>query len=689
MELLGYFISALTPLNLLMALGGVILGTVIGALPGLSATMAVAVLVPFTFTMDPATGLIALGAIYTGAIYGGAFAAILVNTPGTPSAIATTFDGFPMAKRGDGSLAVTLATLASVFGGLVGGVFLLLLSPPLAKVALAFGPPEYFWLAIFGLTLISALSVGNTIKGLLGGCIGLMLAMVGVAVVGGDVRFTLGTHTLLGGFDIVSALIGLYCIPVLIDLVATPDRHLKVEQGNRGLRLREAFGIAWKGKFNVLRSSVLGTLIGILPGAGGSIAGLVSYSEARRTSKEPETFGKGAPDGIIATEAANNATVGGGFIPTLVLGIPGTPPDAVILGALLVQGIKIGPTLFSQQGEIVYTFIFGLLIATALMLPAGLLIGRYAYKSIASIPKTLLVPTIAFLTVIGSFAIHSNLNDVTMMLALGVIGWLLNRCGFAPSPIVLGLVLGKIAEQGFVQSYLIGNATHNLTGMFFGRPISLGIIALAIFTMAYPLIFAKRKEKAQKRAKDAARTYAESNGQTTVPDIEEIAATPFDPLAGFKKQFAKPRDIPGMVLAGLLILAAVWAYYQTGTMTPMGSVFPATISVVIIVLSICLLVLNIIRKPAGRQTNILTDESVSRRIALIIAMALWVAAIPVLGFASAAIVAFLILARVACYEIMGRKRLIIETLSAVAIVGGLYLLMAKVLLIRMPSGFLF
>ncbi|KZB70802.1 MULTISPECIES: tripartite tricarboxylate transporter permease [Thalassospira] len=690
MELLGYFVSALTPLNLLMALGGVVLGTVIGALPGLSATMAVAVLVPFTFTMDPATGLIALGAIYTGAIYGGAFAAILVNTPGTPSAIATTFDGFPMAKRGDGSLAVTLATLASVVGGLVGGVFLLLLSPPLAKVALAFGPPEYFWLAIFGLTLISALSVGNTLKGLLGGCIGLMLAMVGVAVVGGDIRFTMGTHTLLGGFDIVSALIGLYCIPVLIDLVATPDRHLKVEQGNRGIRLPEAFTLAWKSKFNVVRSAIVGTIVGILPGAGGSIAGLVSYSEARRSSKEPETFGKGAPDGLMATEAANNATVGGGFIPTLVLGIPGTPPDAIILGALLVQGIKIGPTLFSQQGDIVYTFIFGLLIATALMLPAGLLIGRYAYKSIASIPKTLLVPTIAFLTVIGSFAIHSNLHDVKMMLSLGVIGWILNRCGFAPSPIVLGLVLGKIAEQGFVQSYLIGNATNNITGMFFGRPISLAIVALAVFTLVYPLIFAKRKEKAQKRAIDAARTYAQSNGETTVTDVQEIKAPKFDPLAGIKKQIAKPRDLAGMVLSGLLILCAAWAFSETSNMTPMGSVFPGTISVAIIALSLALLLLNFARKPAtANNADMATNVSVPRRIALVVVMAIWVFAIPVLGFATAAILAFLVLARIACYEIMGPKRLLIETLAAIAIVGGLYLLMADVLLIRMPAGLLF
>lgn len=689
MELLGYLINALTPLNILMALGGVILGTVIGALPGLSATMAVAVLVPFTFTMDPATGLIALGAIYTGAIYGGAFAAILVNTPGTPSAIATTFDGFPMAKRGDGSLAVTLATLASVVGGIVGGVFLLLLSPPLAKVALAFGPPEYFWLAIFGLTLISALSVGNTLKGLLGGCIGLMLAMVGVAVVGGDIRFTMGTHMLLGGFDIVSALIGLYCIPVLIDLVATPDPHLKVEQGNRGIRLREAFGIAWQSKFNVLRSSIIGTIIGVLPGAGGSIAGLVSYSEARRSSKKPETFGQGAPDGIIATESANNATVGGGFIPTLVLGIPGTPPDAIILGALLVQGIKIGPTLFSQQGDIVYTFIFGLLIATALMLPAGLLIGRYAYKSIASIPKTVLVPTIAFLTVVGSFAIHSNLHDVQMMLALGVIGWILNRCGFAPSPIVLGLVLGQIAEQGFVQSYLIGNATNNLGGMFFGRPISLAIVALAAFTLLYPLIFAKRKENAKKRAMNAARSYAESNGETTFSDAETQSAGGFAPLAGIQRQIAKPRDRAGMGLSVLLIAIAGLAFAQTASMTPMGSVFPSTISVAIIVMSVVLFGLNVLRKPASGGGSQSDEGSSARRIALVIAMVVWVAIIPLTGFGVAAIVAFLILARIACYEHMPIKRIVGEAIGGVAIVGGLYLLMAEILLIRMPSGYLF
>ncbi|CAN5801652.1 hypothetical protein BH23PSE1_BH23PSE1_09430 [soil metagenome] len=481
--------QAFSLFNIALALGGVVLGTVIGALPGLSATMAIAILVPFTFAMEPASGLIVLGAIYTGAIYGGAFAAILVNTPGTPSAIATTFDGYPMARRGDGDLAITLATIASVFGGLVGAVLLLTLSPILARAALAFHSTEYFWLAILGLTLIASLSAGNPLKGLIGGAFGLLLSMIGVAVIGGDMRFTFGSQTLLGGIDIVAALIGLYCIPVLIDMVARPGRHLEPPPTGRGFRLFEAIGIAARDGFNLMRSSLIGTLVGILPGAGGSIAALVAYSEARRTSARAAKFGTGEPGGILATESANNATVGGGFIPTLVLGIPGTPPDAVILGALLVQGVRIGPELFTHQGGIVYVFMVGLLIATVLMLPTGLLIGRYAYRFIVATPKAMLVPLIAFMTVLGSFAIHSNPNDVMVMVLIGILGWVLNMAGYGASPIVLGLVLGQIAEQGFMRAYMIGSAQNNFAGhLLLDRPISWGIVGLIVITLAVPML---------------------------------------------------------------------------------------------------------------------------------------------------------------------------------------------------------
>lgn len=491
---LGHILTAFSPFNIVLALFGVAAGTIIGSIPGLTATMAVAVLVPITFSMEPASALILLGAIYTGAIYGGAYAAILLNTPGTPSAIATTFDGYPMAKRGDGDLAVALACFASVFGGMVGALALLFLAPPLSKVALAFGPVEYFWLSIFGLSLIASLSKGNLLKGLAGGAFGMILSTVGVAEISADIRLTFGSQTMISGFGVVGALIGLYCIPVLIDLVAVPGRHLKIEEDVKKVRIGEAARIALKSKFNLVRSSVIGTLVGILPGAGGSVAGLVAYSEAKRTAKPKQKFGEGEPDGLIATESANNATVGGGFIPTLVLGIPGTPPDAVILGALLVQGVRTGPTLFqSGTGSVAYTFIYGLIIATILMLPVGLLIGRYAYKSIVNIPKAVLVPTVGFMTIIGTYAIRNSISDVIIMICLGIFGWIVGRFGFSASPIVLGLILGPIAEQGFVQSWIIGSATDNLTGMFFGRPISQAIVAFTLLSLLYPLYLKRRQ----------------------------------------------------------------------------------------------------------------------------------------------------------------------------------------------------
>lgn len=496
MSSFDFLLTALTPFNLLLALGGVVAGTVIGALPGLTATMAVAVLVPFTFSMEPASALIALGAIYTGAIYGGAYAAILLNTPGTPSSIATTFDGYPMALAGRGDLALTLACLSSVVGGLVGAGFLLLLAPPMATVALKFGPVEYFWLAVFGLTLIASLGEGSTVKGLIGGGLGLLLSMVGVAEVGGDVRFVGDSKALLGGVDVVSALIGLYCIPVLIELVATPVAHLEATNRVAGFRLGEAMAILGRAKLNLARSSVIGTVIGILPGAGGSIASLVAYSEAKRASPRSAQFGKGEADGVIATESANNATVGGGFIPTLVLGIPGTPPDAIILGALLVQGIRTGPTLFTQQAPIVYTFIWGLILATVIMLPVGLLIGRFAFRSIVGIPKAVLVPGVALLTVLGSFAVHNNIHEVQQMVVLGVIAWVLGRFGFSASPIVLGLILGSIAERGFVQGHLIGGAKGDIPSEFFARPISMAIIAFIVLGLLWPWWSARRAARA-------------------------------------------------------------------------------------------------------------------------------------------------------------------------------------------------
>ena len=495
-SLLADFLSALSFINVSLAFVGVMAGIIIGALPGLSATMAVAVLVPFTFSLNPSSALIVLGAIYTGAIFGGSWSAILINTPGTPSAVATTFDGYAMAKKGDGDLAMSISCMSSFVGGMVGVICLALFAPPLATISLAFGPTEYFWLAILGLTLISTLAEGDNIKSLIGACLGLLLSMIGVSVVGGDMRLTGNIGFLNSGIEIVSAMIGLFCIPVILDLTSLKGKHLNESETPKSLRLVESFSIMTKNKFAVIKGALIGTFIGILPGAGGSIASIVSYGEAKRTSKNKDNFGKGEPEGLVASETANNATVGGGFIPTLCLGIPGTPPDAVILGALLIQGIKTGNTLFTQQSDIVYTFIFGLALATIIMLPLGLLMGRYAYKFIIKVPKEILIPSIIFLTIIGSYSIENSILNVYFMFFFGLIGWVLNRAGFKASPIVLGLVLGSIAEQGFVQAYIIGNAQEAIFANYFGRPISIVIIFMILVGLFYPTLkekFFKKK----------------------------------------------------------------------------------------------------------------------------------------------------------------------------------------------------
>lgn len=652
------FLNALTPLNVLFALFGVVAGTVIGAIPGLTATMAVAVLVPLTFTMPTASALILMGAIYTGAIYGGAYSAILLNTPGTPSAIASTFDGYPMARKGDGDLAVTLACLASVFGGLVGALFLLTLAPPLSNVALAFGPVEYFWLAIFGLSLIASLSEGNIFKGLAGGAFGLLLSTVGVAEISADVRLTFGSPLLLGGIEVVAALIGLYCIPVLIDLVATGERHLKVEDEPRGFRLRDAIHVVLGNKINLVRSSVIGTVVGILPGAGGSVAGLVSYSEARRNAREGQHFGKGEPGGLLASESANNATVGGGFIPTLVLGIPGTPPDAVILGALLVQGVRTGPTLFINEGAIVYTFIWGLFLATLLMLPTGLLIGRYAYKSIINVPKPLLVAGVAFMTIIGTFAIRNNTSDVSVMVTLGLVGWVIARFGFAVSPIVLGLILGPIAEQGFVLAWTIGTAMGNVLAMFFERPISLGIIAFTLLSLLWPIL---RAWKGSRR--DALTLSASGAGH----------ATP-----------TRNIDWGSAVVSFLMICIAVLALNDTRSYSDMDSaVFPMTVSIALLVFS----AITLARAMLGMQTRAEpTAGSAPRRVILVAAMFGASLSLTKLGFVPTTVLMFAVLVLAAMYERWTVKTAAIYAVAGLVIIFGFTWLFRSLLGVPLPTS---
>ncbi|MDM8556505.1 tripartite tricarboxylate transporter permease [Desulfococcaceae bacterium HSG7] len=491
------------PYNLLVLSIGVFMGIIFGALPGLTATMGLALLVPFTFTMSPASGLIMLAGIYVGAMYGDSIPAILINTPGTPAAIATTFDGFPLSQKGMAQHALVGAAVASAFGSLMANMVLAFAAPPLAMASLAFGPPEYFWLGIFGLTIIASLSAESLTKGFLAGTVGLLLSAVGMAPIGGDVRLTFGFPELQAGISLIVALIGFFCLPeILISVIgqrraAYTERPVKPE-----LKVVwEVTKILFRRPGLMLRSSFIGTLIGFAPGAGGNIASMVSYNEAKRWDKNPEEYGKGTVKGVAASEAANSAMAPGSLIPLLTLGIPGSPPAAVILGALMLHGMRPGADLFTTYADVTFAFIMGLLVAAFMVTLIGSF-GSFVFARIINIPSRFLAPAIVFMTVLGSYAIRNNVLDVWIMFLFGIVGYVSRKLKFHPAPIVLGLILGPFIEEGLVQSMLAGQAAGGIIRYMVFRPISLVLISLCIVSGLWPLYANWKAQKSKSAEKE-------------------------------------------------------------------------------------------------------------------------------------------------------------------------------------------
>ena len=492
--------SILTLQSLATILVGVTAGLFIGALPGLTATMALAVLLPFTFNMEALQGLVALGAVYMGSIYGGAFTAILINTPGTPSSIATTFDGYPMARAGRAFEAMASATMASVIGGLFGVVMLLLLAPPLARLAVVFGPTQMFWVAMLGLTLVASLSSGSLIKGLLAGTFGLLLSAVGVSPIGGETRFTFGFPPLQGGIELIVALIGLFIVPELLSMAAKGRAALdeEVSLTRAGVSIWHIAKRVLGHPVNLIRSCIIGQLVAIIPGAGGNVTSLVAYNEARRWSKDPDSFGKGNVDGVVASESSNNVMVAGSLIPLLTLGIPGAPPDAIILGVLLLHGLRPGLDLFTETGVLTNGFILSMGVAALFMLPVGLLGGRLIYRMMTNTPYYFLVPAIAMVTILGTYALRNSLLDVLIMLGLGIAGYFLRLLGLYAPPIVLGLILGGIAETGYVQTVIIGAARAIPHAGLIADPLSqvlAGLVVIAALTAVLPAFMGRRNRR--------------------------------------------------------------------------------------------------------------------------------------------------------------------------------------------------
>jgi putative tricarboxylic transport membrane protein len=508
MEFLGYFGGVFEPVAFMLLLGGTIGGLILGATPGLSPTMAVALLIPFTFQLEPTQGLILLGAAYTSTVAGGAVSAILLKIPGAPANIATALDGHEMARNGQAAKALHMSFMASGVGGVLGVLLLIFLTPVLAKWALAFGPSHLFWMAILGVTVIGSLDSKSFVKGLLSGCLGLWLSMIGYDDIQGAQRFIFH-DALTGGINIIAALIGIFAIPQVIEMFAkgrvqSSISSLAVERQPLMASLRETF--LYKRALAI--GTVCGAIIGLIPGVGGQIAGLLAYDQSRKFSPDRDKFGTGHPEGVIAAESANNAMVGPSLVPLLTLSIPGSPTAAVLLGGLLIHGIFPGTDLFDNHPQVAWTFINSMLIGQLLMVVFGIWVAAWAAR-VAKVPTPIMAGAVLVLSLFGSYSIQQSMGDVYIMLVLGLGMFFLEKFGFSAAPLVLGLILGPIAEANFIQGSMIADAGDGALRYFLTGPLNLFLIVLVIASVAYSF-WANMIHEPRRAARSAASAKAEA-----------------------------------------------------------------------------------------------------------------------------------------------------------------------------------
>ncbi|MEQ8903451.1 MAG: tripartite tricarboxylate transporter permease [Roseovarius sp.] len=480
---------------LMAMIGATLVGVFIGALPGLNPVMAIALLLPLTYSMDALVALGMVAGIYNGSMYGGAIPAILLRIPGTPASIATTFDGFPMADKGEASKALKIACWSSAVGGIASAVALMTVGPLLARVTLFFGPAEYFWIAVFGMASVGVMVGSDPVKGIMAAVLGLLIGTIGIDNLSGQARFTFDQTWLLGGLDLIVVLVGLYALPPVLQLAEKCDlRGLSAAQlklTNAPFRRGELRGLlpTW------LRSSGIGIGVGILPGAGGNIAAFLSYNAARNASDDPDSFGKGNPQGVAAAECGNNADNAASMIPALSLGIPGNVVAALVLSALTIHGLQPGPQLFHQNPILVGGFMMEMLITSLLIFALGGALATRVFAQFQRLPGVLLVPSILILMCVGVYVINGRPVDLWVMLAAGLAGYFLEKVNVPLAPIILGMILGPMAEQSVRRALLIsrGDATELLT-----RPISAALAIMTVLVIAWPIVKAlQRRNRAR------------------------------------------------------------------------------------------------------------------------------------------------------------------------------------------------
>lgn len=478
----------LAPSTFILIFAGTVVGVIFGALPGVSASMAVALALPFAYPMNGVIAIAFLCSVYCASITGGGITAILFKIPGTPSSAPTTFDGYPMAQRGEAGKALGYSLVASAIGGLIAAFAMALISTPLAAVALKFGPGELFAVAMLGLSVLTCLDNGNVIKTLVSGLLGLFLATIGMDPQTGVARFTWGNTTLLSGVEMIPVMIGLFAVTEVLKQTVkrAKGKGNELESTGSGTfkttipSVKEFFAVKWV----MLRSSVLGTLVGILPGAGATIASFLSYTVEKKVSKYPDKFGTGIADGIVASECANNAATGGAMVPLLALGIPGGNAAAIMMSALVLKGVQVGPLLVKTQPDYLASVFGSMLVTNIIMVFVALAIAK-VFAKILAIPYSILGPVIIMLATIGSFALKNSTGDVVLMVASGIIGYLFVTLGYSSAALVLGLVLGIMCEENLRRAYQIANGSW--AGAL-SSPITIVLLLVCAAMILFPII---------------------------------------------------------------------------------------------------------------------------------------------------------------------------------------------------------
>jgi putative tricarboxylic transport membrane protein len=490
-----HFITALPlvldPYVLMVILLSGLFGLFMGAIPGLSATMATALLVPITFFIPPVPALAAIVTATAMAIFAGDLPGALLRIPGTPASAAYTDEAFALTRKGQAELALGTGLVAAVIGGLFGAVVLTFSAPVLARVALKFSSYEYFWLACLGLTCAAFISGSSPVKGAISLLIGLLIGTVGLDPMSGQARFTFGSVEMMGGINFIPAMIGMFALAEVLRVVTATKPPADVKQATIGNVFAGLGGVMSKYRKNLLRGSVIGTLVGALPGAGSDIAAWISYAVSKRYSKEPEKFGTGHVEGLVDAGSSNNAGLGGTWVPALVFGIPGDSITAIVIGVLYVKGMNPGPTVFLDQPELIYAVFISFFVANLLLLPLGLLAIKSS-KQLLRVPRSVLMPIILMFCMVGTFAINNSVFGITVLLVLGLVAYLMEENGFPIAPAILGLVLGPLLEDAFMTSMIKGNGQ---ILAFFERPISaiLGIITIAIWMTPLVLTWVRRR----------------------------------------------------------------------------------------------------------------------------------------------------------------------------------------------------